>query len=138
MSITVENYLKDHNLSSTSHRKAILEKFLIGNVALSHTDVEQALTEEIDRVTIYRSLNTFVEKGVLHKIIDHDGITKYALCRDDCHENNHQHNHIHFKCVQCEEIVCLENVTIPNVKLPSNYIIHEANLLVSGICDQCH
>jgi len=37
----------------------------------------------------------------------------------------------------CEEIVCLENIAIPNVKLPGNYIIHEANLLASGVCDEC-
>jgi Fur family ferric uptake transcriptional regulator len=137
MSITVENYLKERKLSSTAHRKAILEKFMQGNVALSHTDLEQTLAEEIDRVTIYRSLNTFVGKGVLHKIVDHDGITKYALCKDNCQEDNHQHNHIHFKCVQCEEVVCLENVAIPVVKLPSNYVVHETNLMVSGVCDRC-
>lgn len=134
---TIQNHLKRHNLSSTSHRKAILETFLMVDAALSHSDIEKLLKEEMDRVTIYRTLNIFVEKGVLHKISDYDGIIKYALCRDDCDENRHQHNHVHFKCISCQEIVCLENTTIPNIKLPNNYVIQEANLLISGICDKC-
>ena len=137
MSITIQNYLKTHNLNITSHRKVILEFFLMGNAVLSHADIEKQLDEEIDRVTIYRTLNVFVEKGVLHKISDYDGITKYALCRDDCDENRHQDNHAHFKCVSCEEIVCLENTTIPDIKLPDKYVIQETNLFISGVCNQC-
>ncbi|TAH16433.1 MAG: transcriptional repressor, partial [Runella slithyformis] len=35
--------------------------------------MEELLPNLYDRVTIYRTLKTFVEKGIVHKVLDEDG-----------------------------------------------------------------
>ena len=56
--------LKRSQLSVTDSRKKILELFLERKAALAHADIEQHSGDEFDRVTIYRTLQTFVEKGI--------------------------------------------------------------------------
>ncbi|HEV7348955.1 Fur family transcriptional regulator [Telluribacter sp.] len=133
----VKDTLKDHNLRSTSCREDILDTFLSKEVALSHGDIENYLGERFDRVTIYRTLKTFLEKGIIHKVLDDEGV-RYALCKDHCSEHDHHHDHIHFKCIQCGQTNCLANVHIPAVQLPDGYRANELNLLIQGRCPACN
>jgi Fe2+ or Zn2+ uptake regulation protein len=60
--------LKRNHLSVTDSRKKILSLFLQSKDALTHGDIEKKAGEKFDRVTIYRTLQTFVEKGIIHSI----------------------------------------------------------------------
>ncbi len=131
--------LKALNLRQTDAREAVLELFLNGHYALAHSDLEAELTDKFDRVTIYRTLKTFVDKGLIHKVLDDVGGMKYALCKNECNtaEHHHQHDHVHFKCNECGQTTCLEEVTIPALTLPIGYKKSEMNLLVQGTCVLC-
>jgi len=87
-----------------------------------------------DRATVYRVLGRLVEEGVIHKVIDVDGVIKYAEC-EAC-TSDHRHDHIHFSCEDCHTVSCLEQV-VPAFDLPKGYAIHTINFTVSGICPQC-
>ena len=76
-----KNTLKEYDLRHTGCREDILQSFQSYSHALSHGDLETLFGERFDRVTIYRTLKTFVEKGIIHKVLDDEGGTKYALCR---------------------------------------------------------
>jgi Fur family ferric uptake transcriptional regulator len=104
---------------------------------MSHAELEAAVDEGYDRVTLYRTLKTFQEKGLIHKVLDDHGATKYAPC-SDCTVEEHHHEHIHFKCNKCGNTVCLEDVNIPKTDLPAGYIVEERNILISGICNKCN
>jgi Fur family transcriptional regulator, ferric uptake regulator len=132
----VKNTLKEHNLRTTSCREDILGTFLDRRVALSHGDIEGLLGDRFDRVTIYRTLKTFLEKGIIHKVLDDEGV-RYAMCQDHCSEHDHHHDHIHFKCTECGQTNCLETVHIPAVQLPEGYRANELNLLIQGQCPDC-
>jgi Fur family ferric uptake transcriptional regulator len=116
----------------------IIQEFLDKNVALSHSDLEDKLNQQFDRVTIYRTLKTFLDKDLIHKVLDDSGATKYALCAHGETKHVHNHEHVHFKCESCGETTCLEEITLPQIKLPSGFEKKEMNLLVQGICDKCH
>jgi Fur family ferric uptake transcriptional regulator len=116
----------------------IIQEFLVKNVALSHSDLEEKLNQQFDRVTIYRTLKTFLDKDLLHKVLDDSGATKYALCAHGETNHDHSHEHVHFKCQICGETTCLEDITLPQIKLPSGFQKKEMNLLVQGICEKCH
>lgn len=131
------NLLKEHNLRHTRGRATILQLFTENQNALTHADIETSLPENFDRVTIYRTLKSFVEKGLVHKIADMEGISKYALCNHSCSENEHDHNHVHFKCEQCGKTTCIDDVPIPSVVLPVGYSSSEMSLLVEGKCPDC-
>jgi Fur family ferric uptake transcriptional regulator len=129
--------LKRNQLSVTDSRKKILELFLQRKAALAHADIEQHSGDEFDRVTIYRTLQTFVEKGILHTIPSADNSVKYALCKDACTEGHHHDNHVHFMCDTCGTTYCLDHVTVPQVQLPTGYQVHQIDLVVSGVCVKC-
>jgi len=128
--------LKDFKLRSTPNREAILHAFLKHDYALSHNDIESEMPSDFDRVTVYRTLKTFLDKGLIHKVLDDGGTLKYALCNEACSSAHHHHDHVHFKCTKCGQTNCL-SVEIPDIKLPRGYSANEVNLLIQGICENC-
>ena len=78
--------LKKNNLSITDSRKKIMQLFLEQTGALAHGDIEKKAGEKFDRVTVYRTLQTFVDKGIIHTIPTADNSIRYALCKDECSE----------------------------------------------------
>lgn len=133
----VLDILKKNQLSVTDGRKKILELFLHSEGALAHADIEKNTGETFDRVTVYRTLQTFVDKGIIHNIPTTDNSILYALCRDNCEEGHHHDNHVHFICDTCNKTICLEEVTVPQVKLPKGFKPMHAEMVVRGICGDC-
>jgi Fur family transcriptional regulator, ferric uptake regulator len=129
--------LKKNQLSITDSRKKILDLFLQNKGALAHADIEQHSGEEFDRVTIYRTLQTFVEKGIIHSIPSADNSVRYALCKDACGEGKHHDNHVHFMCDQCGTTYCLDHVTVPSVLLPAGFLVNQVDVVASGTCMKC-
>ncbi len=133
----VADTLKRTQLSVTDSRKKILEFFVQANGALAHADIEKLSGDQFDRVTIYRTLQTFVEKGIVHSIPTADNSIRYALCKDNCAEGHHHDDHVHFFCDTCGKTFCLDHVTVPRVQLPEGFKSTQTNVLVSGICNNC-
>ena len=129
--------LKKNRLSVTAGRKKILELFLNSPGALAHADIEKNTDAAFDRVTVYRTLQTFVDKGIIHNIPTTDNSILYALCKDNCEEGHHHDNHVHFICEKCSKTICLDDVTIPEVKLPKGFRLNHTEMVVNGICDDC-
>ena len=75
---TIET-LKRNQLSITESRKKILELFVLANSALAHADIEHQSGTEFDRVTIDRTVQTFVEHGINHTIPTSDTFVRYDL-----------------------------------------------------------
>lgn len=128
--------LKNFRLRSTPTRNEILHLFLKKEYALSHGDIEREINNSLDRVTVYRTLKTFLDKGLIHKVLDDEGSLKYALCNEACSTAEHHHNHVHFKCVDCGQTSCLD-VEIPAVRLPKGFKPDEVNVLIQGVCNAC-
>jgi len=133
----VNDILRKNQLSVTDSRKSILDLFLHSNGALAHADIEKQTGEKFDRVTVYRTLQAFMEKGIIHTIPTSDNSIRYALCKDDCTEGHHHDNHVHFLCNVCGRTTCLDSVTVPEVKLPKGFRPMDSQMIVSGICGQC-
>jgi Fur family ferric uptake transcriptional regulator len=133
----VKDILKQNRLSITGSRLRILEFFLANGNALSHADIEKNAEASFDRVTVYRTLQTFVEKGIIHLIPTTDNSIKYALCKNDCAAGHHHDNHVHFICDECSKTICLDEVNIPVVKLPEGFTPQHTEMVVTGICGEC-
>lgn len=134
----LKNILKNHSLRITDCRLDVLSFFINHNKALSIKDLEDNF-DKYDRVTLYRTLNSFNDKGVLHKIPDDSGLATYGLCHTTCTAEEHHHNHIHFKCQQCGQLECIEEeINVPAVALPVNYKLSGVDVIVNGTCDKCN
>src|SRR6476646_6496061 len=137
MTTRVDDLLRRNSLSVTESRKKILNLFLNVQGALAHGDIERKAGEKFDRVTIYRTLQVFVEKGIIHTIPTADNSVRYALCKDDCEEGHHHDHHIHFVCTNCNNTYCLDDVVTPSIKVPKGYSAEHIEVVVEGICKYC-
>ncbi|WP_394771897.1 Fur family transcriptional regulator [Mucilaginibacter sp.] len=132
----LENKLLEKQINPTAMRLVVFDYLLKQTNAVSLTDMEISL-EKTDRVTLYRSVKTFEEHGLVHRIEDGTGVTKFALCQPSCTIDGHHDLHVHFYCTNCGETHCLPKTQIPEVKLPGGYERKEISLLVKGLCSEC-
>jgi Fur family ferric uptake transcriptional regulator len=130
--------LRSSQLSVTASRRRILEMFLQSGSAMAHHDVERQSSGKFDRVTVYRTLQTFLEKGIIHTIPTTDNSVLYALCKDECEEGHHHDNHVHFVCDVCGATTCMDELVIPTVRLPSGYRSSSIHMVVNGTCKSCN
>ena len=130
----IERILKEHKLRVTERRIDVLQHFFREGKALSHKDLEH-LCKEMDRVTLYRTLQSFMDNGLVHKIPTESGNTMYGLCNESCHPDQHQHDHIHFTCEKCGKVECLDE-QLPAIKIPG-YVVEDISLMLKGICKDC-
>ncbi|MEP5613758.1 MAG: Fur family transcriptional regulator [Cyclobacteriaceae bacterium] len=128
--------LRAHSLRVTDCRVDVLQFFLEKKKALSQSDLEYQF-KQYDRVTLYRTLNSFLDSGIIHKIPNATGVATYGLCHETCSPDHHDHNHIHFKCNNCGQIECLDDKVVPKVVAPSGYQIESVNMIVDGVCAKC-
>jgi Fur family transcriptional regulator, ferric uptake regulator len=136
INVRLNDILHRRQLSSTESRRKILTLFLNSDDALTHGDIEKEVGEKYDRVTIYRTLQTFEEKGIIHSIPTADNAIKYALCKE-CEEGHHHDDHVHFICTNCEKTICLDDVVSPKIDLPEGYAAETVQVVINGICKDC-
>ncbi|WP_456461861.1 Fur family transcriptional regulator, partial [Lutibacter sp.] len=102
MNLDLEKILDKHNVKPTAMRLLVLQFLLTEKAAMSLTDLENYF-DKSDRTTLYRTLKTFVKYEIAHKIDDGTGITKYALCEENCHCEIETDLHVHFHCKLCKQ-----------------------------------
>ena len=112
----IEKRLDDNGVRPTAMRILIYKYMAEKEVAVALTDIESAFAKA-DRTTLYRTLKTFEEKGIVHQIDDGTNISKYALCEPGCNCELEQDLHLHFHCNNCDETVCLTEHKIPDINL---------------------
>lgn len=128
--------LSNHKIRSTEIRLAVLDLFLKHNQALSKQDLETNLKNH-DRITLYRTLKTFEDKGLIHKVFNSSNKLKYAMCSDLCGHNHHDDEHIHFECTSCHQTTCIDEIPLPQINLPKEYLVQKLELTVTGLCKNC-
>ncbi len=138
LNTAIEQKLANHKLRKTSVRLEVLKLFMDRKgAALSSLDIEDELNS-LDRITLYRTLKSFEQNGIIHQAIDRTGKTKYALCDHQCVQTKHSDNHAHFHCVSCGSTQCIEATIDSSFDVPANYKIEEVHLLVEGLCPTCN
>lgn len=130
--------LEKHDLKKTKPRLSVLEILSSRGSATSQPDLEEILGKDVDRVTLYRVLKAFEEKGIIHKIIDLNGTANYAVCSSSCTAHAHKDEHVHFNCTSCLHVYCMDSLAIPPISVPEGFKANSLNLIVYGICDACN
>ena len=130
--------LKANQLKITQPRLRVLDIISTKLSAISQPELEKILGSEIDRVTLYRILASFEEKGILHKVFDLNGTATYAFCSTKCSADHHHDQHVHFICSVCNSVYCLEEIALPKINLPTDFSLHSIAINAVGICDICN
>ena len=129
--------LRAKGIRPTSFRIEVLDIIERTDAALSNAQIEAQL-ESYDRITLYRTLKTFTEDGVIHEIALTGSDKRIALCASDCKSEGgrHVHQHAHFKCKLCEEVVCVELARFPSI-MAEAYAVEDVEINLQGTCPKC-
>lgn len=133
----IQDYLKAHGLRKTAFRIELLKLFIKSKHSLSHQNIRERITSTQDKVTIYRGLNAFLEKGLIHKVLDANNVFKYALCLEEHDQETPTHNHAHFLCNECNNTFCLYEVKLPIYKNIAGFQVVNSKLILEGYCPDC-
>jgi len=132
--LAVSSILLKANLKITNTRKTIINTILSHNGAISYSKIQEELN--LDRVTLYRTLNAFLHNGIIHKAYQDENQIYFAICGNDCNSRKHEHNHAHLVCNRCKSITCQPLNKPVNIVLPS-FHVEEISITINGICSAC-
>jgi len=85
-----------------------------------------------NKVTVYRILESLIEKGSARKLLLKDGLCHYELCApaDQCHP--------HFSCLGCGDTACLRGLKPPMPASPyRGFEIRRQQVQFEGLCPAC-
>jgi len=136
MNEKLENRLNKRNIKPTAMRILVLQYLMEHDNAVSLHSIESAF-ELADKSTLYRTLKTFEKNKLVHTIDDGTKQLKYALCLESC-ECDTIDLHYHFHCTRCQNTYCLTNQNIPQIDLPKNFKMQQANMVIKGLCESCN
>lgn len=130
----VTELLTERALKVTPQRVAVLE-FLHGNPGHPAVDdVYQQVRRRlpyISRATIYNTVATLVEAGLLQEIL---------IQQEKTHVDGNVHPHHHFKCVRCEKVDDIEyGILTPDraSKQMEGYRVTGVKVVMEGVCRDC-
>ncbi len=119
----------------TEQRVALLSHLIGKEKACSQTEIEEALAYLMDRATMYRSLNLFMEAGLVLKIRDQKGHPMYVFNAEETHSE--QSLHPHLKCTECDSVECLPAFPNDYVHRLEKYQIADFQIVLDGVCSNC-
>lgn len=132
--------LRAHGLRRMASRIAVLAVLEPVHGHLSVAEIDQRLRECLpaeeqppDLATIYRTVITLVDQGVLHALTLEGGVTTYGLAADPHH---------HAVCTRCGSIIEVPAgrlaSALQHAMAGSSFTLSErAGLTLHGLCPQC-
>jgi len=132
----IDNLLDSAKLKRTGPRRTILEILLVGNRPQTADEIVSAMgNTRPNKVTVYRTLESMVEGGIVHKAFVEERSQHYELA-DKCTE--HQ-CHPHFVCTDCGHTRCLHDVSVPMAtSAPAGFVIQRQQVRLQGLCPKCN
>jgi Fur family transcriptional regulator, ferric uptake regulator len=139
---TPAELLKQIGLRRTPVRLGVLNVLAASPQPLDVQQVLEKLPDHTDTVTVYRTLNTFTAKKVVHRVRGDARTWRYALSPTDPAEKAMPHAHPHFVCEACGTVECLESSQIPaslvrSLRVDDQYAIRYPEVVLHGVCPRC-
>jgi Fur family ferric uptake transcriptional regulator len=129
--------LQKAGISKTSQRLAVLDILLKATMPLSVNTIRQTLETKarIDKVTVYRILSLFRQRGIIREIASAGGANYFEMATLE------NPLHPHFSCRNCGAFTCL--APLPFTQAPElilskdDYSIDHIEINISGLCACC-
>jgi len=127
--------LKGAGLYCTKARMAVLEVLMESPSPLAQDQIAgQPAAGTFDKVTIYRTLESLTQAGLVHRAFMHSRAWHFELA-DHCTEKQ---CHPHFTCVGCGTTQCLTDTSLPMAKIPhEGFVVNRQQVRLEGLCPQC-
>jgi Fur family ferric uptake transcriptional regulator len=127
--------LKTAKLYCTESRLTILGILAKADKPLSQDQIaRQSGGRQFDKVTIYRTLESLLQVGLVHKAF----MEKRAWHFELAHNCTEHQCHPHFTCSNCGDTHCLTEISLPMAKSPhQGFVIHRQQVRLEGLCPKC-
>lgn len=129
--------LRAAGVKVTRGRIRVLDALHAARQPLCHGEFESVLggdgEEALDRVTLYRILDSLVACGLALKAVDTRGVFRFSAAGA---QRRHA-DHIHFRCTDCGGVFCLKAEPPPAPKLPRGFRLSDIEFDVRGTCAGC-
>jgi Fur family ferric uptake transcriptional regulator len=128
--------LRTRGLKSTPQRLYILELLSHASKPLSIAELQKKARGKIDTVTLYRSMETLVEKSLVRPVDLRHGHTDYELVGEEGH-------HHHLVCERCGTLEELESCPAESIqkklaqKASRFSMLTDHSLEFFGVCNSC-
>lgn len=133
----INNLFNKRNIKKTKVRSELLELFTVSDSSFSVPDILKKINATKDKVTIYRALVLFENKGLIHKVPDSDSKLRYALCSLECVSAVHTHSHAHLVCTECSDTFCMDDIKLPEFSFSTKIFVDHYELILNGKCENC-
>ena len=126
-------------LRRTPVRVGVIKILAAATAPLDVPAIVGKLPDQTDAVTVYRTLNTFTRKKLVHRIRGEDRSWRYAMGRSG---DKPAHRHPHFVCDDCGKVECLNDATIPSgfvrsLGVAAEYAVSFPEVVLHGLCPKC-
>ncbi len=127
--------LKTAKLYCTESRLTILGILAKADKPLSQDQIAgRSGGKHFDKVTIYRTLESLLRVGLVHKAF----MEKRAWHFELAHNCTEHQCHPHFTCSSCGDTHCLTEISLPMAKSPhQGFVIHRQQVRLEGLCPKC-
>ncbi len=129
-----ENAFNSLGLKNTKNRQKILDSLTAFDYPVTAEELFYSFKmKDINLSTIYRTLNLFVEKGLVKKEINADKENVFSLVKE-------KDEHI-LVCTSCHKKVilnfCPYHDANKKIEEQTGYLIQDQNTEIYGLCSQC-
>lgn len=127
--------LQHAKLYCTEPRLAILQVLMRAARPLRQDQIGEQLTlQALNKVTVYRTLESLMEVGLVHRAFTYNRAWYFELA-DHCTE--HQ-CHPHFTCTNCGVTTCLTDILLPMAKVSQKgFVVNRQQVRLEGLCPAC-
>ena len=127
--------LKTAKLYCTESRLTVLEVLAKAGKPLSQEQIaRRSGGKQFDKVTIYRTLESLLQVGLVHKAF----MEKRAWHFELAHNCTEHQCHPHFTCSNCGDTHCLTEISLPMAKSPhQGFVIRRQQVRLEGLCPKC-
>ena len=126
---------REKGVPVTAQRRMVLEVLLDLDTHPTADQVHELVTQrmpELNRTTVYRTLETLVSMGVITKA-SHPG---HVVRFDPRTEPHH-----HLVCLSCDEVIDLLDKPLDALKIPdlskTGFSVHDYQVQLRGVCRDC-
>lgn len=123
--------LKKHELKATPQRVIFLKELhKAGHLSIEELEARiKTIIPTISTATIYKNINSMVEKGLLYEVKLPGIKTKYEISKK---------RHAHFFCQKCYSVYDIEvDTSCVKKSIDKDVDIDYINVSVEGICKNC-
>ncbi len=125
---------KESGLALTHQRQVIFDAL----AEMHHPSPDEVWAEvkksipSISHATVYKTLHTFVEHGILRELSPHHGTLRVDMGTEPHH---------HLICTRCKKVIDVEHEDVGPVellgKLPRGFKVERIAVEIQGLCADC-